>query len=129
MRTVSVPEASVSFRVAGEKGEEIEAALSAVLEQALHALTAGQRISITADEETLTTTQAAHRLHISRPTLMRLIHRGIIPAHKVGSHYRILASDISAYRTERRHERVRRQLTALTALRELEDRENISLEA
>lgn len=54
----------------------------------------------------LTTTTAAGILGISRPTLMKLIDKGEIPSHKVGSHTRLKAVDVySALRARRERER------------------------
>lgn len=48
---------------------------------------------------------------------MALVRAGEIPAHKVGSHHRLRASDVFAYRAARRD----RERAALDALRELDD--------
>ncbi|WP_394855683.1 helix-turn-helix domain-containing protein [Rhodococcus globerulus] len=41
---------------------------------------------------------------ISRPTLMKLIHSGDIPAHTVGSHTSLEANDVLAYRERMREQ-------------------------
>lgn len=61
---------------------------------------------------------AAEILGISRPTLVKLIRDGAIPASKVGTHHRLLAEDVFSYLKERRA----RQREALDRLRELDDR-------
>ena len=62
-------------------------------------------------------TTAAEMLDISRPTLMKLVKDGVLPAYKVGSHTRLHAKDVITYR-----DRVRReQLAALSELRTFED--------
>jgi excisionase family DNA binding protein len=70
--------------------------------------------------ENLTTTAAASVLGVSRPTLMKMIKRHEIPAHKVGSHSRLRTEDVLAARTARRS----KQRQAFDALRALEDQEN-----
>ncbi len=50
------------------------------------------------DMEEVTTEEAAHALHVSRPFLVKLIDTGVLPARKVGRNRRILVSDLMAYR-------------------------------
>ena len=46
----------------------------------------------------LTATIAAQRIGISRPTLMKAIRSGELPAYKVGSHFRIRTQDADSFR-------------------------------
>ena len=48
-------------------------------------------------EEVMTTTEAMNYLRVSRKTLLKLVHRGKIPARKVGKDYRYLRSEIDRY--------------------------------
>ena len=61
--------------------------------------------------------RAAEQLGISRPTLMKLIRDGELPAHKVGTHHRVKTADVLAHRRAR----LERQRSALDELRALED--------
>jgi len=61
---------------------------------------AGVSTSVLPDE--LTTTVAADVVGVSRPTLMKMISRGEIPAHRVGTHHRLHRDDVLAARTARR---------------------------
>ena len=76
----------------------------------------GGTLSVTALPEELTTSTAAKILGISRPTLMKMIREGRIPAHEVGTHHRLRTEDVF---TEL-HERRERQRAAFAELLELE---------
>ena len=77
-------ETAVTLTVSGNESQEIGDALSQVIQQVLHALAQGQRIEIQTSPQYLTTTMAARRIGISRPTLMKAIRSGELPAFKVG---------------------------------------------
>lgn len=91
--------------------------LSAVIHEVLSAVADGARISINLLPDELTTTVAADQLGVSRPALMKMIQRGELDAHKVGSHHRVLATDVLALKQRRRD----RQQEAMTKLRELDE--------
>lgn len=90
--------------------------LVATLNSVIGAIAAGSRFAITSLPEELTTTVAAGQLGVSRPTLMKMINAGEIPAHKVGSHHRVKTVDVMTYKKNR----IDRQRAAINELRDLE---------
>lgn len=76
--------------------------IGVLLQDVLRAIASGRSMSITTIPREVTTSTAAAMLGISRPTLMKLIHDGRIPAHKVGTHTRLLAEDVLEVRKARR---------------------------
>lgn len=64
----------------------------------------GVEAQIMAQDKLLTTTEAAKLLGISRPMLTDLIKRGRIEAVMVGTHHKVRAQALEAFRHERRRE-------------------------
>ena len=62
----------------------------------------------------LTTQEAANLLNVSRPFLNKVLDRGELKFHKVGTHRRIKFSDLEDYRQERERQRA----SAMEALAE-----------
>lgn len=87
---------------------ELTEQLHAVLKQVVHALSRGQSVSILARDREVSTQQAAEILGVSRPTVVRLIEEGDLPAYVPGSVRRKLRLvDVLEYREvlrERRNE-------------------------
>ncbi len=67
----------------------------------LDRLAAGERAQLVSAEAELTSSQAAELLGISRTYLVRLVDEGRIPVRMVGTHRRLRAADVLAYRRER----------------------------
>jgi excisionase family DNA binding protein len=74
-------------------------------------LHAGKAVTIAPQTMKLTTQQAADLLGVSRPTVVRLITDGTLPAERIGNRHRLLLDDVLAYREQRRN----RQYEALAA--------------
>lgn len=86
------------------EGEQVELPepIYQVLVQVADALAAGKAVTVAPTSTTLTTQQAADLLGVSRPTVVRIIEAGDLPADRVGNRRRVRLSDVLAYRERRR---------------------------
>ena len=64
-------------------------------------LRAGESITILQNRHEFTTTEASKILGMSRQFLVRLLEKGEIPFHLVGTHRRMYARDVLAYKAKR----------------------------
>lgn len=119
-------ETAVTLTVSGNESQEIGDALSQVIQQVLHALAQGQRIEIRTSPQYLTTTMAARRIGISRPTLMKAIRSGELPAFKVGSHFRIRTGDAEVFRKTLLEKTIAQKEQALKDLWNFEEENNLN---
>lgn len=119
-------EITVALTVSGKKSQRIGDALNQVIQHVLHALAQGQSIDIQAVPHDLTTTVAAQRIGISRPTLMKAIRSGELPAYKVGSHFRIRTQDADAFRKTLLEKAVTQKKQALKDLWDFEENHNLN---
>lgn len=69
--------------------------------QLLADLRAGDSVTILQSNAQLTTMEASKMLGTSRQFLINLLEKGEIPCHKVGTHRRIYARDLLAYKAVR----------------------------
>lgn len=81
-----------------------------LLSDILSNMAEGKSVSVLPVESQITTQEAADRLHVSRPFLVKLLETGEIPFLKVGSHRRILLKDILEY--EQRQQAMRKKQLA-----------------
>ena len=119
-------ETAVTLTVSGNESQEIGDALSQVIQQVLHALAQGQRSEIQTSPQYLTTTMAARRIGISRPTLMKAIRSGELPAFKVGSHFRIRTGDAEVFRKTLLEKTIAQKEQALKDLWKFEEENNLN---
>ena len=87
-------------RLVDEDGEPLvlpRAVLKAIAE-VLEAASGGDAPLVLRSADDLTTEQAASVLGVSRPTVVRMIDCGKLPAHMVGTHRRLRLSDVLEYR-------------------------------
>jgi excisionase family DNA binding protein len=101
------------------KARLLPADLSVFLTQVLGDLKAGKSVTILEDNTELTTMEAARMLAVSRQFLVQLLEQGQIPFHKTGTHRRVYARDLLAYRVKR--DAARRKALDELVLAEWED--------
>ncbi|NRD09270.1 helix-turn-helix domain-containing protein [Rathayibacter agropyri] len=100
-----------------ELQENVSRFLLGILEQAAE----GATFSISAQPDELTSTVAADRVGVSRPTLMKMAREGLLPSVKVGTHTRFKSADVEEFVRVRSEARV----TALNELRRIDDELNL----
>jgi excisionase family DNA binding protein len=66
---------------------------------------AGRAVSLVTVEAEITTQEAASILNVSRPYLIGMIDKGLLPARMVGNQRRLPLRDVLAYKTENRAKR------------------------
>lgn len=103
----------------GPDGEQvpIPASAFAALRQVVEGMSQGLSMTLVPTGMELTTQQAADVLHVSRPHLVSLLERGDIPFHRVGTHRRVLMTDVLNFRRRRALDR-KEQLDELTRIAE-----------
>ena len=65
-----------------------------VVSQVLESLHDGEYVQVGVLPEELTTTKAAAVIGVSRPTVLKMIAEGDLPATKVGTHHRLRTEDV-----------------------------------
>lgn len=68
------------------------------LTEVLEHLAEGREVMVSAQPVEYSTQQAADYLRVSRPFLVGLLEKGEIPFRKVGSHRRVLFTDVKSYK-------------------------------
>lgn len=93
--------------------------LSGLLTSILQTVARGGTVVIGSMPEEVTTTTAAEQLGVSRPTLMKMVARGEITSHKVGSHTRLKSTDVAEFKRAR----LQRQRQSFAELLDLEEQD------
>ena len=112
---------SLSLRILGEEPEARETIITLpgkaarLLLNILVQMAEGKAVTILPTNAELTTQQAADLLNVSRPFFVQLLEKGEIPFRKVGTHRRVLLSDVMTYR-ERTDAARKKSLDELTEL-------------
>lgn len=76
-----------------------------VLRDVVLAMSQGLAITVAPQHTILTTSEAAHLLGVSRPTLVRLLEAGEIPYDQPNRHRRVRLADLLAYQDRARRAR------------------------
>ncbi|MEK0211183.1 helix-turn-helix domain-containing protein [Bifidobacterium mongoliense] len=76
-----------------------------VLIQVSEAMRQGKAVSVVPVSMTLTTSQAADMLGVSRQTLVRLLEKGGIPFERPSRHRKVRLTDLLAYKRQRQVEK------------------------
>jgi excisionase family DNA binding protein len=98
------PDAHYFLSGVGEHEQvEIPASVYRLLLQVLQAMDAGKAVTVAPHSKLLTTQQAADLLGVSRPTVVKLIESGDLPAETPGTRRRMVKlDDLLTYRAKRR---------------------------
>jgi excisionase family DNA binding protein len=112
------PEAGLKVRVEAEgKRETITIPPQAVrmLAGALAEMARGGAVTVVPTHAELTTQEAADLLQVSRPFVIEQMESGALPYRKVGTHRRVLLSDLLAYKraTDQQRKQALEELSAL----------------
>ncbi len=93
----------VRFTLSSDAGDSVDLSppLLEVLETAAGLFASGAGVALLASGQELTSQQAADALNVSRQYMVRLLERGDVPSTKVGTHRRVRAEDLAAYRQRR----------------------------
>ena len=89
-----VPEAKL---VVGGVETALPAPMTLLLARAAELMGAGRAVDVISPEQELSAQEAAGQLGVSRPYLMNLLRKGLIPYRMVGTHHRIRVEDLLAY--------------------------------
>ena len=104
-------------QVKGDGADQLVLPRGAVdlLARILAQIAAGRAVSVVPAHAELTTQQAADLLNVSRPHLIRLLDTGEIHYREVGTHRRVIAGSLHAYkhRDDQRRRAAADELTAL----------------
>jgi excisionase family DNA binding protein len=97
------------------QGREVPVPASMVpaLIEAAKLVSEGHAIDVVPTDEEISAQEAADLLKVSRPYLLNLVKKGILPCRMVGAHHRIPVGAVIAYKREQAPRR--RALETLTA--------------
>jgi excisionase family DNA binding protein len=79
---------------------DLPAAAATLLREMLKEMSAGNAVTLVSVESELTTQQAADLLNVSRPYVVGLIEKGVLPVRMVGNQRRLPLKDVLVYKAE-----------------------------
>lgn len=106
---------TISTDIDGEARVTLPRRAAQMLVELLAQMANGNAVTLLPVHTQLTTQQAADLLNVSRPFLIKLLEQQVIPYQMVGTHRRIAAQDLFAYRRQQ-EERSRRALAEMAAV-------------
>jgi excisionase family DNA binding protein len=72
-----------------------------LLARVVRTMREGKAVVLLPETESMTTQAAAEFLGVSRPFVVDLLEKDVIPHHKVGTHRRVYLKDLMAYQRQR----------------------------
>ena len=110
LETHDAGDKAVRVQVA-EAGQEVTTldlppAAARLLLEMLKEMGAGNAVTLVPTEAEITTQQAADLLNVSRPYVVGLIDKGVLPTRMVGNQRRLPLKDVLAYKAENRAKRL-----------------------
>ncbi|HRN52112.1 MAG TPA: helix-turn-helix domain-containing protein [Gemmatimonadaceae bacterium] len=106
---------TISTDIDGEARVVLPRRAAQMLVELLAQMANGNAVTLMPVHARLTTQQAADLLNVSRPFLVKLLEAGAIPYQMVGTHRRLRAEDVFAYRKSQ-EQTSRRALADLSAM-------------
>ena len=94
--------------LSGEKSgrqESLPLSAARLLVKIVAEIAKGNSVAVMPLKPELTTQEVAELLNVSRPYLIKLLERGEMPYHLVGTHRRVQLSDVLAYKRKALEER------------------------
>ena len=97
--------ASISVRLDDGTDLQLPKLVTPLLIKILTEMAQGNTVTLIPLHAELTTQEAANLLNVSRPFLNKMLDRGELKCHKVGTHRRVKFSDLEEYRLKREQDR------------------------
>lgn len=106
-------------QVPGARGKartlDLPAAAATLLREMLKEMGAGNALVLVPVESEITTQEAADLLNVSRPYVVGLIDKGVLPARMVGKQRRLPLKDVLVYKAEK-HAKALEALEEISAI-------------